>query len=475
MSKSVPLRMTQAPERRFGHSAFLSGRPADYSPSVPSHSFCYADDTWTPLELAKPNERLSAVTLRFTRMPGWLKQDAKRWASSAWLEQSKSAGYIATTLAVLTKHVGAVVTDSEGESIMCLTEKHASEVRQRLSEAVRNGDLAISTAYQTVSRIMAVVRYIRKLPENSGRACKFRLTPVSSWRKHNARLPLSTSPEKVIPLDVAQKLLLACERESEVLEELLAFEAGLVQPNGRPLSPYLRRKTGVARPHPISTMEARNRAIKAQAIVLSLLAGRRSVSITLLPRVPKVEETIANGLPILKISFAETKINDFDEAVVIPIEAKEIALTALRRAREYSSIFCEHPGAPAEYLFVVKSNSAGVKLLGGTDLNEYLNGVTGKSKGLLPRAGITRGDVIAQITTHNFRTTRLTQIAEHGGVEHARQDAGHRNVLMTTQFYIAGSPKMMVLAEESLKAGAVAGEVADGVSGRAQQRESHLV
>src|SRR5688572_14628948 len=117
MTATAKIRAPEPQMRLFDHAAFTGGSAAAYDRHGSVHSFRYEDDTWVPLELARSNARLSTVTFRFDRMPAWLKADAKRWAASAWLEQSKSGQYIATTLAILRKHVGDVLPEFGGSSV----------------------------------------------------------------------------------------------------------------------------------------------------------------------------------------------------------------------------------------------------------------------------------------------------------------------------------------------------------------------
>src|SRR5690606_23315124 len=65
MSPRTLLRITEVPERPFDHATFVAGGPVSYEGTFGEMSFGYEDDTWYPLELAKPNDRLSSIALRF--------------------------------------------------------------------------------------------------------------------------------------------------------------------------------------------------------------------------------------------------------------------------------------------------------------------------------------------------------------------------------------------------------------------------
>jgi integrase len=450
---------SEIPNRGFVFSEFSLGIAADFGAAWTSYRFDYSDDTWYPLDLLRPGQRLASVALRFGTLPQWLQSDAKRFIASKWLESSAAATTLVGFISALV-HLGRAVPSFPG-GLLDLTKRESDRLRNYFADRHGEGKLAARTARNAVVRIRRVRHFLLTLPENAKATTSFNPSVPKHLRMSNGPT-FGANPDDLLTTDQVARLLQACRAEERAYEQYLAWERGVTRANGSRWSRKTLKKRGLGRTGP-SGNTLRNRAMKAQIIKLAVAIGRRGSSVLAVSPSIRLEREVLGGEPILRVWPTEFKMTELPEPVVAVGYFSRVAWDAIRKARSYGARARSRSPRAAEFLFVVDDVRGLAGPITVNALNHYLNG----EEGLLARRGIRRNGVIERITSHDFRTTRLTWIIEGGGsLPVAQQDAGHLNVLTTSGCYIAGTPKVVRAAEQSLSSGSASGDVWDIISGR---------
>jgi hypothetical protein len=448
-------------------SEFIGGKTVDFGPQWSSYGFSYSDSRWYFLDVLAPGQPLQRAVCNFGRLPAWMMDDAKKCMASAWLEHNQSAGTLAGYMNALSIVARAFPAFKGG--LLELSSRHARDFTAYLQTEVDERRLASGTCATTALTLKGVFRILRSLPENQLRSPGFVARAPRSVRVFMARqrTAFNAHHDKLIPDETIAALVVACSKEEAAYEAVLAGEADareLVLGYANVTMPYVRCREILL-----------NRAIQAQLLKLAICFGRRITALCALPVAPELEDTNTPHGRVLLLYLRESKLKNATEIVRAPGIFAELACDAIAKVLRYTAEFREAARDAAEYLFLMSSlrRSKLFKVITGTDFNRYLsgtrppNGPVGEHS-LIARYGITVNGRTRRITSHNFRTTRLTRIAEHAGLTVAFQDAGHLSPDMTSHFYVAATGALREQAERALTQGACSGEVADMIAGRAE-------
>lgn len=404
------------------------------------HRVAFEDDEWTLLDLLRPDAEISTAAIRFDRLPGWLRNDGKRWVASHWLEIGSSLERIRSAMGALVV-LGRALDESHPSTPMELRRHHAARVRSYILEQGHSP----GTNLQRRGLINQFVQFVREEHPAEAAGNTFELTLPRHAVAGASPAARRQSPEKYISSAVLAQVLDACASDEA------AYKAALA---GTPKG--LRR------------IDHLGRAMKAQAIKLSICVGRRATALCTLPVDVRVEEAELDGVWGVWVRFRETKIRDIEEDVWCPGVWGQIAVDAIEKARSLGEALRSAVPRYGGFLFVIPGSvQKGEKatLLKPALLNQYLRY---RKQGLLDRHGITeRGDAV-HITTHNFRTTRATNLDRGGMSAHdIGQDLGHAaDSDMAIRCYIVGDEGWRREFDRQMEAGALQGELIDLINGR---------
>jgi hypothetical protein len=448
------------PERPIDHAGFVAGEIVDFGGQWGRLAFTYHDPVWYALDALSPGRPVKDATYNFGRLPQWLVRDAKDCIASAWLERNLAAGTLLNYLKALVK-LGEMHPDREGDALT-LGRGDADALKLHLQRQYDAGRVGATACVNTISSLSGAFKTIRLLPRYAGRKCYFEPVAPRVTREvvREQKQVFSTPAEKLISDAALGGLVRACRADEEDFERVLRGEI-----TAREI--VVGRKAGKGGGSGCSEEQSmivlRNRAIYAQVIKVAAAFGRRGSAISSLPLAPQTERRSTEAGLVLRLHIYESKINAAAEIARAVGSMADMAEDAFARARKYTLPYREIAGALNGYLFLLRGKGGVVGVPSIDRLNEYVGG-SSNTRGLIGRRGVTEGGDLVHLTTHNFRTTRLTRIGESAGTFAASQDAGHRRESMTAQFYVVGTPKLKAKAEAALRSGAVSGEVAEALA-----------
>ena len=446
----------------------VRGEPVLY-PERPA--FRYADPQWyLPLPPESASEaRTSKLTLG--RLAAWLAPEAREWLADLWLRQGKNRGVIDQSLnaaaclgQALPSHVGTVGT---------LTRAEGRVVEAYLAAEHAAGRYGVWTVIDRRKYIHAFVRWARvHCPPT--RAGDFELKhPAGVPTRASVEKPLGQDPEKFIEHAGLQQVLDACAEEELDYEWVLAERARQADPSA--VNPV----RAPAEPLQLGRVATYlSRAILAQVIKLAACVGRRAISVCLLPPSVRAEPGAREGMRGAWVRLRETKITGLEEDVFCYDVYGAVAVDAIAKARRYTEDLRRRRPDLGHRLFLLPGGSGadttGPVALRPDHLNTYLRGsrdarTGGRARGLLARRGVSDGDSVAYITSHNFRTTLASKLfAGDMPAQDVAASLGHspRSPDMAIKHYAVGSPEMRAMTERALKAGALSGDVIDLAAGR---------
>lgn len=414
----------------------------------------FSAEKWVFPEFMRPSTKLSSVTLGFGgNLPNWVVADFKLHVAEMWWSGIGFGSFQGLRTALV--WLGRALPDFRGPPT-ALGPHEARLLRDCLL-----GSTPLLSPYTlggVESYLNSFAAFLRRQYPDTPPDFTVRL-PAEAKRRRAGVLAQST--EKFIPLEVLRDIITACVQDEEIFEQAL-----LVHRPGRRLTGF-----GWA----VGIEELRARAIKAQAVKLMVCTGRRVSAVCNLPigvrtepfargrvRPPDVPE--ADEPWGMWVYFVEQKITNAPEIVFCPYELGEIAVDAIARARRYAAELRERDSRFAEHLFVSSSRGRPTAV----DRDAVKRYLTHPRHGIVKRYGITRGEdaaeLLTELKTHNFRTTRATLLWVGGMdlVEVAR-DLGHvvprREGIphpdMAGLHYVAGTMDVEAVAISALKAGAL--------------------
>lgn len=439
------------------------------NPSI-SATFNYEDDRWYVLDILRPYEKTFDATINFSNVKGWLKADAKAYIAHLWLTGRATANLIHQILGSL-RNLGDCFPSHSGAAID-LKPRHAKEFvrwycKFGLSPSSNQG------VRGRINKFMAFVR--QQHPEIDNR---FELIfPKDKTLLANLE-PLEQAESKRISTEILAAIIDACVADlNAYLKAKSTYVDSLESAEKRREYQRLYARARRARvmmntpkqPYALRVVQLLSRAIKAQALILAICTGRRASAICATNfnvKAERVDWTSESGRreEVVLVRFRERKIRNVDEDVPCPDAFGELALNALKNAREITAELRLCNPELKEFLFLVPARKRKrATVLTPSQLNQYINGQSTRSDGLLARYEIQ----CPRITVHNFRATRATN-AWIGGlkIHEVAYDLGHANADMTLRHYVIGREEDRRRLQECIDKGALSGALEDMVGGR---------
>jgi integrase len=429
-------------------------------------TFCFADDIWPLQNLLRPHERNGSATLVFSDVPAWLRNDAKRFIAHLWLETNAEANLLQTIIVTI-RLLGRLLPDFQGRPID-LRMSHARELTRRIHE------LNYSPSYnqhiqKALNRFATFVR--QQNPEEM--ANDFQVV-FSKEMIHVPQFePFEESRDKVIPTEIQTTLIEACLSD---IRTYLNARKIYVDPVEN-LALYERERSRRRREgeqvnlvvgHRVSLQHLLGRAVKATALILANCVGRRAAAVCNTRqgvRTETVEWLNESGQMErgVMVRFKEFKISDADEDVFCPDALGELALYAIETAKDLTTELRRNSPEWGEYLFLTPTKRRKkAQVLSPKQMNDYINGIPGQTKGILYRYNIPSD----RITTHAFRRTRATK-AWIGGMQihEIAHDLGHVDGQSTMRHYVIGNEESKRRFQTLMDHGSLSGALVDFIGG----------
>jgi integrase len=406
-------------------------------------TFRYEDDKWHLLDLLRPHERNSAATINFSSIKEWLRDDAKEYLAHLWLETSTYANYVQQTMTAI-RALGRMLPGFKGRPID-LRMRHA----QAFIRLYKEQDMSPQNNKMIRDILNRFMRFVRsRHPEEKKN--NFKVFFPKLMVQVDGKTPLGLSASSTLSIETQAAIIDACVAEVDAYHEAKKTYIDSVE-DPRTFHRIYARRRGERQRQGLPTKvgqkpklrELLSRAVKAQAVILGICVGRRISAVcntkynVRTKRVGWVNAAGHSEEGVL-IRFREMKIRNIDEDVHCPEVYGELALQAIKTARELTVEMRRDNPEWAEYLFLVLAKKRKrAFVLSPKQINNYLNGEK-RSAGLLERYQIPGG----RITTHSFRRTRATSSYKGGLRAHEIGfDLGHTNTDMAARHYIAGKEK----------------------------------
>jgi integrase len=431
-------------------------------------SFSFEDDFWMPLDLLKPHQRNFDGKLSFVEVPEWLKTDAKHYIAHLWLRTGAEANLLQQVLVSL-RDLGRLLPDFHDKPVD-LRARHAREFVRRYCE-LNLSPISNQRARRLLNNFAAFVR--RQNPEVKDN--DFHLVFPRSKTHTKQHQPLEQAREAKISTDVLAAIIDAIALDVAAYYEAKRTYIDPIDNQREYQARFAReryRKAKLGLPTQIGrttiVTDLLGRAIKGQAVILAICVGRRAAAICNTRfdvRTEKMEwvNDIGQKEKGVLVRFREMKLRQIDEDVACPDAFGELAMQAIKTARELTADLRRDNPQWADYLFLVpgRKRKSAFLLTPGT-INGHLNG-NGGTPGVLQRYQIP----VNKITTHNFRHTRATN-AWLGGmqVHEVAYDLGHMGTEMTLRHYIVGSEESKRRLQELMDRGALSGALEEIAGGR---------
>ncbi len=433
-----------------------------------TRTFCFQDEVWYLWDLLRPHEYNDTGTIVFSKVAPWLREDAKLYIAHLWLRIRPTAIQIQKTMVAI-RHLGRLLPDFAGR-VIDLRLRHAREFSRHYGEL----GLKPITNQGTRRFLNRFVIFIRQLhPEVKDNDFRIELpkaqTLVSQYQ------PLEQNEGARVPTDVLAQVIDACTTDTNAYFEAIKDYVDVVDNPREYFRQYTRKKKQGLFPRPKRMPVVRHllsRAVKAQAVILAICVGRRPAAVCNTGydvKTSKYSWTNDAGQPErgVMVRFREMKIRNVDEDVPCPDAFGDLALKALKTAKELTAELRRHNPEWGDYLFLVPSmRRKRARVITLRQINTYLNGHK-KSLGIRQRYNIPGGT----ITTHNFRATRATNMWLGGlAVHEVSYDLGHASAEMTIRHYIVGKDESRRRFQQLMDHGALSGALEEIVGGRGGER-----
>jgi integrase len=406
-------------------------------------TFRYEDDRWPLLDLLRPHERNGASTVNFSSVEEWLQADAKGYIAHLWLETSTNPNHVQQTMTAI-RTFGRMLPGFNGRPIDLRMSHARAFIRSYKERGMSPGNNQMMR--DMLNRFMRFVRSQHPEEKNND----FRIVFPKSMVQVDEKTPLGLSPSSTLSIDTQAAIIDACVAEVDAYQEAKKTYIDSIEDPRTFQRLYARGRRERQRqglPTKIGQKpklrELLSRAVKAQAVILGICVGRRISAICntkYKARTKRIEWMNDAGYSEegVLIRFREMKIRNIDEDVFCPEAYGELALQAIKTARELTVELRRDNPEWAEYLFLVKAQKRKrAFVLSPHQINLYLNGEA-RAVGLLNRYQIPGGP----ITTHSFRRTRATSSYKGGLRAHEIGfDLGHAGTDMALRKYIAGEEK----------------------------------
>lgn len=431
-------------------------------------SFGFEDDIWVPLDLLKPHQRNYNGRISFVEVPEWLRTDAKRYIAHLWLIAGSDVNLLQQAMVSL-RDLGRLLPDFQDRPID-LRARHAREFVRRYCE-FNLSPSSNKRARRSLNNFAAFVR--QQHPEIEGN--DFHLVFPRSKTQTKQHQPLEQALEAKISTDVLAAVIDAVASDVAAYHEAKRTYIDSIDNQKEYRARFDReryRKAKLGLPTQIErttlVKDLLGRAIKGQAVILAICVGRRAAAICNTRfdvRIEKMEwvNDVGQKEKGVLVRFREMKLRQIDEDVACPDAFGELALQAIKTARELTADLRRDNPQWADYLFLVPGKKRKrAFLLTPAAINGHLNGNSG-TPGILQRYQIP----VDRITTHNFRHTRATN-AWLGGmqVHEIAYDLGHMGTEMALRHYIVGSEESKRRLQELMDRGALSGALEEIAGGR---------
>lgn len=430
-------------------------------------SFCFSDDSWLLLDLLRPHERRNGARIGFSRLPPWLREDAKRYIAHLWKRTEPSALELQQVMVAL-RDLGRLLPNFKGRPID-LRSRHAREFSRSYGKSDLSGGSFQRTRWM-LNRFMAFVR--EQHPEVKDN--DFKVEFPSSKTSRPEHQPLEKAQEAKIETDRLTRIIDACTADLKAYrdaKESYIDRSKNIRAYWARYARELRQRKKMGTPLRKSgpnLSQSLGRAIKGQATILAICVGRRAAAVCNTPYKVKTERvTWVTDAGVLeegvRVRFRERKIRNVDEDVDCPDVFGELALQAIQTAKELTEELRRLHPEWKDYLFIIPgANNKTAGVLTPRQMNEYLNG-QGVYGGIRQRYKIPGG----KITTHNYRHTRATSLWLGGlQVHEVAYDLGHASAEMTVRHYIVGKEESRRRLQFLMDHGALSGALEDLVGGR---------
>jgi hypothetical protein len=399
--------------------------------------FSFHDSVWKLVDLLRANQSDSKANLNFSLVEPWLRNDCKRFVVTRWRTEGCSQADVRRAFYCL-RHLGLALKDRHPPGgARGLRRQHLRPLIDYLRETKLSGTYCadIQTTLNSFAEWIG-----NEHPEAVSEGFDFEAVLPRDLMSH-PRAVWKQSEEKYVERTVMQQLLDACA------EDEVAYERRRSDPNFR-----LKRSD-------TDTHHLWARAIYAQAVKLAACVGRRSIALTEFPANPRTREgEFGNGQWGVWIDFHDSKLRNDDDPVVCIGTFGEIALDAIEKLERLTKpIRKKHPESPANDYLVILPSPRGGRRMTNQNLNRYLLSLTSRYQ-ILDERGSPR-----QLTTHNFRTTHLSNIILGGAPLHVAMQAGAHTSSDTTSrdYAVRGDKAQMKKLDDELRAGALSGVLVD--------------
>lgn len=435
-------------------------------------TFGYAEDRWYLLDILKPHESQAFATVNFD-LPKWLVDDAKRFIAYLWLEVGTYGNEVQQIMTSL-RYLGRLIPAVRGGPI-ALRQHHSLQF-QRLVENEKISRTHRKGILWNVNRFVAYVRQIH--PEAHGN--NFLLQVPARGKDETRFRPLGQSTEKKLSTDVVAAIINACAADIKAYYEArVGYEYSGLVPETKEYQRVANRrckrrnKAGLKpQGHPVKLRWWLSKAIKASAVILMICVGRRAGAVcSLANSVQPKEVTWTNEAGqtehAVLIRFREEKVRNIEEDVTCPGAFGELAVQAIATVRDLTADLRVADPRWGGFLFLTPAHKRDRALvLTHLQVNNYLNGRCrsgNKTDGLLKRFNIP----CARVTTHNFRTTRATNLWRGGmQIHEVAQDLAHVGTEMTVRYYIVGTEESVRRLQKFMDHEALGGALIDFVGGQ---------
>jgi integrase len=402
-------------------------------------NFDFRQDVWDLRDVLRPHQRNYNAKVNFSDMPGWLREDAKHFVLFLYTEIAVDLNRINSAMVAL-RRLGRLLSNFGGCPID-LGKQHAWAVARHLRSEL--GYVYADKNKVEINQFMVFIR--QRHPEKTN---NFQIILPKPSTTDSSSKPLTKRGEDIVTTDVCAQIIDACICDLKAYRDYLKTYIDTVDDEKEYNRIYQRNRLrrlseGTSLSRPVGKVNhLLGKAIKGQALILMICVGRRAAAVcnTRFNVYTKAEEWVNEEGQTEKgvlIRFKEMKITNAYEDVFCPDAFGELALSAIRTAKELTAELRRHNPQWKDYLFLTPAlQRKAAHVLSSEQINDYLNGSKKKEGGLLSRYEITHD----HITTHMFRRTRATKAWIGGMQEHeVSRDLGHFNVDTTLRHYIAGN------------------------------------
>lgn len=372
----------------------------------PGAGFRQSGDVWDLSHrktMAHPSQ-----TVRFVRLPEWLKGAAKDFCLHGILVERYSNGYLARivdNLYLLVDFLSKYHPDISNLAHLTAAIGDAFSLWLQKTDELR--------PYKKADVVDCINSFCRWLRVHYGEAVQgFGIRGKFRYKKQHK------GDDKVIPAEVRDQIIVALKVEEEHLRERI-IEA--------------ERRSG---PQAKAATLVRQHLIMCQIMKVLLWTGRRISHTLFLKRNPEVPLLPGDPSGGLRLVYNETKLDRGEQQVFVPLYAAELVRDAIRTAQEMVDAMIDRlsPGHPKPYLFMTRTQKGDFTHLTAERFRQWVNGYTRNGRyfnGFMDRHDIRYNGEIYHFLPHDTRHTRASLLRRGGAtMADVRQDLKHLSLQM---------------------------------------------